>query len=77
MTYGQHGTTHLLKPNLERHLKSASHLKCLEIETGEPVAKKQKTVTEAFGNSKIMAENALVPLLHASLYIARKEKPYE
>ena len=38
-SYGQFGTSYIFKPNLQRHMSSAGHIKCVEIETGEPVSK--------------------------------------
>ena len=76
MNYGKHGTTYLLKPNLLRHISSEAHKKCLEIETGVPACKKQKTISDAFCDARDRAKKALIPLLHASVYMGRKEKPY-
>ena len=61
---------------MQCHISSASHKKCVEIETGEPACKKQKKLSESFGNAKHLAKNGLTPLLHASVYIGRKERPY-
>ena len=47
-TYGQNGTSYIFKPNLERHMSSVGHIKCLEIETGEPVCKNQKNAVICF-----------------------------
>ena len=75
-TYGKTGTTYLLKPNLKRHMDSQGHLKCVELETGQPTCKKQRSISSAFGGAKAMAKLSLKPLFHASLYLGRSEKPF-
>ena len=74
--YGQNGTSYIFKPNLERHMSSAGHIKCLEIETGEPVCKKQKTLSSAFGSARERSLKALQSAMRCSLFIGRKEKPF-
>ena len=49
--YGKHGTTYILKPNLKRHMQSEGHKVCLEMKTGMPRSKKQKTITDAYGGA--------------------------
>ena len=65
-TYGQNGTSYIFKPNLERHMSSAGHIKCLEIETGEPVCKKQKTLSSAFGSARERSLKALQSAMRCS-----------
>lgn len=56
--YGKEGTTYMLKPNLVRHTKSEAHRICLELQTGAPVEKKQKTLNQAFGGTfKVRCHN--------------------
>lgn len=76
VTYGKEGTTYIFKPNLVRHMSGEAHQKCLEIETGEPPNKARKSIIDAFGSARDMAQAALKPLLVASMYLGRKEKPY-
>jgi hypothetical protein len=76
INFGERGTTHILKTNLVRHMKSAGHQKCLEIATGKPPCKKQRTLQDSFGTGHVLAYNALRPLVVASVYLGRKEKPY-
>lgn len=76
LAYGVEGTRHILKANLRRHTESEGHRRCVVMVTGQPLCKKQKTIPAAFGNAKMMAKASLKPLLIASLYIGRTEKPY-
>ena len=73
--YGKHGTTYILKPNLKRHMQSEGHKVCLEMKTGMPRSKKQKTITDAYGGALNLAEESLKPLSMA-LYVCHHEKPY-
>ncbi|XP_077975585.1 zinc finger protein 862-like [Styela clava] len=73
-TYGENGTIWILRYNLERHLNSEGHLKCVEIENGKLPT--QTSIARLWGCQKQRAENAIKPLVRTALYVSRKELPF-
>ena len=76
VTYGQSGTSWILKGNLERHLKSLGHIKCREMVTGMSETENQRSILDTFGSSKDRALKGIIPLLRIALHIARKEMSF-
>ena len=69
--YGEHGTNGVMRGNIERHMNSDGHLKCIEETGGAPAIRSQGILDKTFGSSKQRGIKAVVPLLRTALHIAR------
>ena len=67
------GTSCILRPNLERHINSKGHERCLEIKTGESRDGNQRSLSSVLGSSKDRALKAFTPLVRIACHVARNE----
>ena len=70
------GTSCILRPNLERHLNSNGHKRCLEIKTGKSQERNQTSLSSTFGSSKDRALKAFTPLVRIACHVARNEMSF-
>ena len=66
----------MLLPNLERHVKSNGHVRCLEIQTGTTQEKSQSSLSRSFGSPKERALAVVTPLIRIACYLGRTEMPF-